>query len=60
MYYVIGVSAPSLHRESTDSRIELTCALYIILMCVNRAIKPWAAPMKLQGYHTRSSIYVQV
>ena len=23
MYYVIGVSAPSLHRESTDSRIHV-------------------------------------
>ena len=29
MYYVIGASVPSLHREATDSLIQCSFAIYI-------------------------------
>ena len=33
MYYAIGVSVSSIHRESTDSLIESILVLYTTLLC---------------------------
>ena len=33
MYYVMRASAPSLHRESTDSLIYIYIYIFIYLLC---------------------------
>ena len=33
MYYAIGVSVPSLHRESTDSLIHVHVAIGMMMYC---------------------------
>ena len=40
MYYVIGVSAPSLHRESTDSLIHHVIMLNFDEVDINLSL-PW-------------------
>ena len=49
MYYAIGVSVPSLHRESTDSNIFGYSPLYIKLVS-----------MQAQARHKRTCMFVQM
>ena len=54
MYYVMRASAPSLHRESTDSLIMLFLTLYIIYE-VLWPIALKCKPLALTTSHTRKT-----
>ena len=51
MYGGMGVSAPSLHRESTDSLIEGKCSSFVVIHCSMSVFQniPHSSPVSVQS-----------